>query len=227
MSRSVRMFNGSDLGLSRLSGHSRLMDVTGLGGQTIDHPCREGKAKESRTRCPKPQPKQPATTQEPAPTTTSTDGQEQLGEAGKAALDAEREARQASDKRAKQLERELEQQRKAGMSEAEKAIAEAEKRGREEAHRVFGERLVRSEFATAAARRNPDFKTNEVLDDLNLARFVGEDGEPDIKAIEKAVERLVPIRHLNIDGPWWSWGPLPSSGQSDMTKLIRKAAGRA
>jgi hypothetical protein len=88
--------------------------------------------------------------------------------------------------------RDLEQQRQASMTEAERAIAEAEQRGRTAAATEFGTRLVRASFAAEAARRNPAFVAEAVMDDLNLARFVGDDGEPDIEAITAAVTRLVP-----------------------------------
>lgn len=113
-----------------------------------------------------------------------------LGDAGKKALDAMKAERNAASSRAKALERELDQFRKASMSEAEKAVAEAEARGRASATGVFAQRLAKSEFAAAAARRNPDYEV--AFEYVNLAGMVSEDGEPDAKAIAKAVERLVP-----------------------------------
>lgn len=98
---------------------------------------------------------------------------------------------------AKQLEAtkaELEQFRQASMSEQEKALAkavkEAEARVRTETLGAVGQRLVRAEFRAAAAGQIPDL--DSVLDDLNLAKFVGPDGEPDSKAIAAAVKRLTP-----------------------------------
>jgi hypothetical protein len=41
-----------------------------------------------------------------------------------------------------------------------------------------------TEFDAAAGRRNPDFDTKSALDYVDLAKFVGEDGEPDPKAIK-------------------------------------------
>ncbi len=57
---------------------------------------------------------------------------------------------------------------------------------------TFGQRLARQSFRAAAAQRNPEFDAVAVLDDINLARYVGDDGEPDEDAIRAAVERLVP-----------------------------------
>jgi hypothetical protein len=95
---------------------------------------------------------------------------------------------------AKQTAAELEKQRKASMSEAEKAVAEAEQRGRLAATTEFGQRLVRSDFVAAAARRNPEFDAASVLDDLNLARFVTDDGEPNADAISQGRRAAHPCR---------------------------------
>ena len=98
----------------------------------------------------------------------------------------------AQQKVNRDLERKLEQQRSASMSEAEKAVHEAEQRGRAAAAQDFGQRLARTEFDALAARRNPDFKTDGVLEYADLSKVLGEDGEPDPKALRSMVERLVP-----------------------------------
>ncbi len=121
--------------------------------------------------------------------------------------------------------KEFEKQRQATMTEAEKAVAEAEGKGRQSAMQEYGKRLARSEFDAAAARRNPDADTAAVLEFVDLGRFVGEDGEPDPKAIKAAVERLVPAP---LSGPPSFDGgtrqtPSPTAGMND---FIRQAAGR-
>lgn len=92
------------------------------------------------------------------------------------------------------LKTELEQFRQSTMSEQEKllakAVQEAEAKGRGDALGAVGQRLVRAEFRALAAGGIPDL--DGVLDDLNLSKFVGADGEPDTKAIEAAVKRLTP-----------------------------------
>lgn len=97
-------------------------------------------------------------------------------------------------KKAEALQAELEQFRQASMSEQEKALAkatkDAEAKGRAEALGAVGQRLVRAEFRALAAGAIPDL--DGVLDDLNLSKFIGSDGEPDTKAIEAAVKRLTP-----------------------------------
>lgn len=121
--------------------------------------------------------------------------------------------------------RELEQQRQASMTEAERAVAEAEARGRAAAASDFGQRLARTEFAAAAARRNADFDAARALEFVDLARFVGDDGEPDAKAITAAVERLVPEpsnRPPSFDGGARTPAPLGA----DMNAVLRRATGR-
>ncbi|HKN40627.1 MAG TPA: hypothetical protein VJ456_16130 [Acidimicrobiia bacterium] len=93
---------------------------------------------------------------------------------------------------AKQYKSEVEKVRQASLSEAEKAVLEAEQRGRLSVLADFGQKLARSAFVAEAARRNSDYDAAAVLDDLNLSRYIGEDGEPDSKAIAAAVARLVP-----------------------------------
>ena len=118
----------------------------------------------------------------------------------------------------RRLEREMEQQRTASMSEAEKAVAEAEARGRAAATSVFAQRLARSEFAAAAARRNPGYEV--AYEYVNLAGMVTDDGEPDVKAITKAVERLVPAPQAGP--PSFDGGPrTTSSAAPSMDALIR------
>ena len=173
-------------------------------------------------------PTEPAAATEPTPTAVETPPAtgDELGEAGKKALEAERARAKEFEKQAKQFQKELEQHKQASMSEAEKAVAEAEKRGAATATQTFGQRLVRSDFIAAAARINPEFDSAAVLEDLNLAKFVGEDGEPDAKAIQQAVERLVPPagnRVPSFDGGARSTAP----ASAGMNGLIRKAVGRA
>jgi len=121
--------------------------------------------------------------------------------------------------------RDLERLRTESLSEVEKAVEEARSAGRAEASSVFGARLVRSAYEAAAARRNPSFPTDGVIDDLNMARFVTDDGEPDLKAIEASVLRLIPETPgaPSFDGGARTTPP----AQVGMSGLIRQAAGRA
>jgi len=161
-----------------------------------------------------------ATTKAPAETEKLTPPPEL-----QAVIDKERQNARDAEKARKALEKELNDLRQSSMSDAEKAVSEAEARGKAAAASEFGSRLVKSDFVAAAARRNPGFDAQSVLEDLNLARFVGDDGEPDTKAIEAAVARLVPEPNSSPSFDGGARTPPPVS--TGMNSLIRKAAGRA
>lgn len=122
--------------------------------------------------------------------------------------------------------RTLQQQQRAAMSDAERALSEAEQRGRSTAVTEFGKRLARTEFDALAGRRNPDYDTIPALEYVDLAKFIGDDGEPDSKAIKAAVDRLVPA--LPVGTPSFDGGSrTPPPQGADMNTVIRKAAGYA
>lgn len=127
---------------------------------------------------------------------------------------------------AKTATSELEKVRQSSMTETEKAAAEAEARGRAAATTEFGQRLATSQFDALASKRNPTFDTSAFLEIVDLKKFVGEDGEPDEKAIAAAVEKHVPQAEAgvpNFDGGTRTTPPAASG----MNGLIRKATGRA
>lgn len=120
--------------------------------------------------------------------------------------------------------REYERLQKASQTEAERAVAEAEERGRTAAASEFGRRLARERFTAQAARRNPEFDS-AALDLIDLSRFVGDDGEPDDKAIGEAVARLVPEA---AGAPSYDGGTRrPPAKTADMNTIIRRAAGHS
>lgn len=123
---------------------------------------------------------------------------------------------------ARAAQQELERQRQASMSDAEKQVAEAEKRGREAARSEFGTRFVRSQFDVAAARRNPEFDTAPIVDIVDLTKFLDDDGEVDLTALNKAVERLVPAA---VTGPPSQDGGARSTTKpTSMNDIIRAQA---
>lgn len=119
---------------------------------------------------------------------------------------------------------ELEKVRTANLTEAEKAIEEARASARADTVKEFGRRLARTELNAAAVKRNADFDT-AALDYVDLAQFIGDDGEPDTKAISAAVERLVPAPNGTPSFDGGARGNPPQGG--DMNALLRQAAGRA
>lgn len=170
-----------------------------------------------------------ATSVTPTPPAATTDtGAAMLAELEKwktLARKHEDRAKSNSDaaKQAEALKAELEQFRQASMSEQEKLLAkaakEAEAKGRADALGAVGQRLVRAEFRALAAGAIPDL--DGVLDDLNLAKFIGSDGEPDTKAIEAAVKRLTPPKPAESDTPvpLTAPGPRPDLTQGARTTM--------
>jgi hypothetical protein len=121
---------------------------------------------------------------------------------------------------------EFDKARKAAMTDSERAVVEAEERGRTTAVTEFGKELAQTQFDALAGRRNPEFNTAEALEFVDLGKFLGDDGRPDVKAITAAVERLVPAPAdgpPSFDGGTRTTPPAPQG----MSGLIRKAAGRA
>lgn len=109
----------------------------------------------------------------------------------------------------------------AAMTEQERAVAEAEQRGQSTALARTAGRLARAEFRAAAAGLVDKDTLDAYLEDADLSKFVGDDGEPDTKAIEARIKRLAGgSRSTDFDG-----GPRPPAGKTaDMNELIRRAA---
>jgi membrane protein involved in colicin uptake len=159
-----------------------------------------------------------------ATATAQEQGAEQEAASAEETVDWKAEARKWEQraKENKTAAAELEKQRKASMSEAEKAVAEAEQRGRTTAASDFGKRLARSEIRATAADASADLEG--VFDYLDLGRFVGEDGEPDAKAIKAFVDGL-PKKATTPSFDGGTRGTARAGG--DMNQLIRRAAGHA
>lgn len=150
---------------------------------------------------------------------TDDDWETSEGKGGKKAVLGElAEARRT----AKAAQRELEKVRTASMTDQEKAVADAKAAGQTEGARAAAPRLVRAELRAAAAEASlPKAALDGFLEYADLSRFVGDDGEPDSKAIEAAVKRLGGGQATNFDG-----GARTSAGKpTDMNSLIRRQAG--
>lgn len=138
-------------------------------------------------------------TQDSSPTDKPATGEDALGDAGKQALDrmkAERDEARRQAKANADAAKRLAQIEEANKTETEKLVEaarrEGEANGRKAVSAEYGERLARETFLAAAARRNAEHDAATILDDLNLGRFVSDDGEPNSKEIAAAVERLIP-----------------------------------
>lgn len=103
------------------------------------------------------------------------------------------ESRKWEDRAKKALPavKELDELKKNGMSDIERATAEAKAAGAAEARQMFGARLVDAEVKAAAAGRAPEVVA-ALLEGLDRTKFLTDDGEPDVKAIGKWVERAAP-----------------------------------
>lgn len=111
----------------------------------------------------------------------------------------------------------------AAMTDNEKALHEAEQRGRSAATESYGKRLAKSELRAAAAGQVAPEALDGFLEFADMSRFVGEDGEPDAKAIASAIKKLGTAKSAstNYDGGARS----NAEKGTDMNSLIRRAAG--
>lgn len=173
----------------------------------------------------------PESTTAEATTESESPGSDEL--AGlKNALASERDKRKTAErqaKRVKALEAELTAVREQSMSEAEKqlakATAEAADTARRETRTEMGARLVRAELRSEAAGKVADI--DAVLDDLDLTRFVGEDGAPDARAIKAAVARFAKLAPAEKPVPPFNGGARGEAPATGMDQLIRQKAGLA
>jgi hypothetical protein len=86
---------------------------------------------------------------------------------------------------------ELDSIRKDKLTPSEKAIEEAKQAGREEARQEFGPRLVGMAFDTALAHIATDERA-ELIEALNLNRFLDDKGNVDTEAVAKTAARIAP-----------------------------------
>jgi hypothetical protein len=121
---------------------------------------------------------------------TETKSDSDLGDAGKAALEAERRARRAADRELKAAKVDLDALKASLMSEAEKAVAEAKAAGLAEGLRTGSAKIVQAEIRAAAAGRSVD--VDALLENVDTSRFIDDGGEVDRAAIAAWIERIAP-----------------------------------
>ncbi len=98
------------------------------------------------------------------------------------------ERAKANSKAAKELE-EFKQQ---SMSETEKAIDQARTEGRRQALTESGAKIVAAEIRAAAKGRMAGEQVSTLIDNVNLSRFVDDDGEVDRDALIAFVDGIAP-----------------------------------
>lgn len=168
---------------------------------------------------------------------------DQLGEAGKKALEAERQRAKTEEKARKAAERErdefkdrLEKLEADSKSDTEKAIEAARKEAADEAVKKERERtnklLLTAEVRAAAAGKVADKEDAVRL--LDLGEFkVNEDGSIDQEAISKAIDKLVEAKPYLAGGdpkkPNGSGdgGPRPDPPSKDQPDLVGPSRIRA
>lgn len=87
--------------------------------------------------------------------------------------------------------KQLEEQRQAAMTEHEKALAEAEKRGRQSALEQAAHRIAAADIRAALSGvvNDPD----SIIEDLNLARYITDDGDVDAAKVKSLREKYAAL----------------------------------
>lgn len=139
------------------------------------------------------------------------------------ARDWEKKAK--ADERARRVaENELKKLREQGMSDAEKAIekarSEALAEGEKAAMSKVGRALVAAEARAALAGRRDD--ADDLIEDLDIAKFLTEDGQPDKARLKAWAERVAPKQTATPD---LGLGRREAAKSTDMDSLIRRRAG--
>lgn len=95
---------------------------------------------------------------------------------------------------------ELEKLREASATDQEKAIAAARREAAAEAAKGFGSKLAEAQFRVAAAGVLDSDQLDGLLEVVDLGKFVDDNGDPNIDAINAAVSRVAP-KSRESDGP--------------------------
>lgn len=91
------------------------------------------------------------------------------------------EASRKWEQRAKKADEDAEAARQAAMSDQERAVEDAKRAGRAEAVSELGQRIAAAELRAALTGLVPDPAL--IVEDVNLAKFVTDDGEVDTDAV--------------------------------------------
>lgn len=88
--------------------------------------------------------------------------------------------------------KELDQLKAASMSDLEKAVAEAKAAARTETLREVGGALAAAEIRAKAAGRLTDEQVANLIEGLNLAAFIDDEGQVDPAKVAKFVDGIAP-----------------------------------
>lgn len=159
---------------------------------------------------------------------------DKLGEGGKKALQAERDARTAAEARVRELEAKLSRKPKPddkgdgkgadGKGDSAPDVDALKKEIRDEITADSNARLIRAEVKAAAAGKLADPTDAPRFIDLTKIK-VGDDGEPDAKQIKKAIEDLVKEKpYLAANGQ--GWGDVGGGGHTTPAADVEPGMGR-
>lgn len=108
--------------------------------------------------------------------------------------------------------KDLDELRKQGMTDQEKAIEAARDEARNEERAKVGARLVAAEIKVAAAGRLDDEALDTLIENLNTANFLTDDGEVDTEKVKDLVDGVVPAKGEE-DDPGTGKKKRPDMGQ--------------
>jgi hypothetical protein len=116
-----------------------------------------------------------------------------------------RELAKSWEKRSKgnsEAARELKALRESSMTEQEKAVEQAREAARTETLREIGTHLVTAEFRAQAAGRLTPEQVAELVEDLDMTKYLTESGEVDAERVAKKVDALAP-KPTETSAPTW------------------------
>jgi hypothetical protein len=108
---------------------------------------------------------------------------------------------QKHEKEWKRFSKELDQTRQASMSEQERAVAEARAEGRAEAAKDAASKVAAAEIRAAGSGRLSDSQLTSLLEGVNLAAFVDDDGNVDTDKVAGFVDGIAPAKTADDHGP--------------------------
>lgn len=150
-------------------------------------------------------------------------------------LRAEREKWKAESRKQEQrakanaaAAKELDKVREANLTETEKAVAAARTEGRTEGLRQGSSRIVAAEIRAAAAGRSVN--VDALLEGVDTARFIDDDGDVDTKAIGAWVDKVAPAGEQRPRTPDLGQGArtvsTPGDAHADFEKFLRNSLAR-
>ena len=116
---------------------------------------------------------------------------------------------------------ELETLRQSQMSDQEKALEDARTTSRAETLREIGAHLVTAEFRAQAAGRLTAEQVAELVEDIDMTKYLTETGEVDAERVARKVEALAPKPDQNTAPTWPDLG----QGARDTSNLALNGDG--